>query len=852
MMHKRTLHSLLIVSFIVAFASMAFAADQVIVQDKAGLPRCIAQTATVTANIDAPISALEVVLNVSNMTTISGVSVTWNLPAGILTDQFIDLTDYPLIRFAAMSTGPATEYYSAGLAKPVATINYTTADVCTGSVDIVGAVWPSAPPLGVIQTQFVDAGTGDIRPVTVETGTIAVANQLPTIAEVTGGPFEVLHGTLFTKNLSATDADMANGCETQTFFLQTGPVGMTVVGNVLSWTPTGAQVCEFAGDIIVGVRDKCNAQDLSLGFQVCVTNNPPAFTVVPPALTTISYGQVFTFDLDAVDPDPGPYGPIYHLGAGAPAGMTIDNATGVVSWDTGDELPFGGLFNIMATVTDNANLCACAPDNTDTVLFSVKVLLLQVLIDKIEGANVGQPTVVSVRVSPETVFDTPIGGFDFLIQYDNSALVFQYASEGAFIENCEWEYFTYRYGANGNCGAGACPSGVVRVVALGETSGGNIAHHPICNNILANDELFQLHFLVVNDATLECQMAAIRFVWYDCADNGISSADGAILYISQYVWDFAGFVGGDPIFNDVTGMDNTLPTMTGAPSPECDVVGQKGAPWRLVHFNNGGVDIICADSIDAVGDINLNNIAYEIADAVMFTNYFVSGLSAFNPHQFGSIAASDTNKDGITLSVADLVYLIRVIVGDALPYDKISPVVARVTVDKSGVYSVDQSMGAAYIVMAGNVTPSLLAPGMEMKYAFNGQNTNILVFSLEGNNFSGNFLSAQGEVVSSEFAAFNGAPVVADVMPADFQLHQNYPNPFNPVTTIKVEIPVKGAEWKLNVYNVTGQLVQSFSGVASTGFETVTWDASGVSSGVYFYKLTSGDFSATKKAVLLK
>jgi hypothetical protein len=51
---------------------------------------------------------------------------------------------------------------------------------------------------------------------------------------------------------------------------------------------------------------------------------------------------------------------------------------------------------------------------------------------------------------------------------------------------------------------------------------------------------------------------------------------------------------------------------------------------------------------------------------------------------------------------------------------------------------------------------------------------------------------------------------------------------------------------------VTGQLVQSFNGVSSTGFETVTWDASGVSSGVYFYKLTSGDFSATKKAVLLK
>jgi hypothetical protein len=146
---------------------------------------------------------------------------------------------------------------------------------------------------------------------------------------------------------------------------------------------------------------------------------------------------------------------------------------------------------------------------------------------------------------------------------------------------------------------------------------------------------------------------------------------------------------------------------------------------------------------------------------------------------------------------------------------------------------------------------------MAMQYGFDGQNTNILIHqdynnASSRNSFTGAFLEVGGPVVSTEFAAFNGAPVIADVMPADFQLHQNYPNPFNPVTNIKVEIPVKGAEWKLNIYNVTGQLVQSFNGVSSTGFEEVAWDASGVSSGVYFYKLTSGDFSATKKAVLLK
>lgn len=251
-----------------------------------------------------------------------------------------------------------------------------------------------------------------------------------------------------------------------------------------------------------------------------------------------------------------------------------------------------------------------------------------------------------------------------------------------------------------------------------------------------------------------------------------------------------------------------------------------------------------------IGDINCNRIPWEIADAVMFSNYFVNGLAAFESHAGESIAASDVNRDHRPLKVADFQYLIRVIIGDALPYDHLFPVVARVTVG-NGLFHVDRQMGAAYIVMAGDATPALLAGNMDMKYAFNGQNTNILVYSLDGNSFSGDFLQADGDVLSTEFAAANGAPVNADVMPANFELHQNYPNPFNPSTTIKIDIPDRGVEWKLNIYNVTGQLVQNFSGV-STGFDVVTWDASNVSSGVYFYKVTAGDYSATKKAVLLK
>jgi hypothetical protein len=88
-------------------------------------------------------------------------------------------------------------------------------------------------------------------------------------------------------------------------------------------------------------------------------------------------------------------------------------------------------------------------------------------------------------------------------------------------------------------------------------------------------------------------------------------------------------------------------------------------------------------------------------------------------------------------------------------------------------------------------------------------------------------------------------------------LSQNYPNPFNPTTTIDYTLRDR-TQVKLNIYNVAGQLVRSLvNDVKTSGAHTVTWDGRNnagqtVSSGVYFYKLTSKDFVQTKKMVLLK
>jgi hypothetical protein len=86
----------------------------------------------------------------------------------------------------------------------------------------------------------------------------------------------------------------------------------------------------------------------------------------------------------------------------------------------------------------------------------------------------------------------------------------------------------------------------------------------------------------------------------------------------------------------------------------------------------------------------------------MFSNYFVTGLSAFGSHVNGSVAASDANHDGLTLSVADLVYVIRVIVGDAMAYAKELPTTAVTGYSVTdGVVSVSDNVdisGAALVV----------------------------------------------------------------------------------------------------------------------------------------------------------
>ncbi len=93
---------------------------------------------------------------------------------------------------------------------------------------------------------------------------------------------------------------------------------------------------------------------------------------------------------------------------------------------------------------------------------------------------------------------------------------------------------------------------------------------------------------------------------------------------------------------------------------------------------------------------------------------------------------------------------------------------------------------------------------------------------------------------------------VSDVVPAEYALNQNYPNPFNPVTTIAYRIP-ENTGVQLNVYDMSGRRVRTLvNEYANAGSYEVSFDASGLPSGVYFYRLDAGSHSTVKKMVLMK
>jgi hypothetical protein len=248
-----------------------------------------------------------------------------------------------------------------------------------------------------------------------------------------------------------------------------------------------------------------------------------------------------------------------------------------------------------------------------------------------------------------------IGGFDFLIGYDSQILTFLAADPGEGISDCGWEYFTYRSSLNSDC-TDSCPPALVRLVGFADINNGS--PQPGCFTPRNESRLAYMTFKVSPSAILN-EHSLLSFYWKDCGDNVISSASGDSLLFASSVYPFWG--------TPPLPTPGALPSLNG--TPETCITAHGRIAMRGFDYYNGVVFV--RPPVTTLGDLNLNGISNEIADLVIFWNYYYLGMSAFTSTFWREqIWQTDVNGDGATLTFRDLVFLYRIIMGDALPVPK--------------------------------------------------------------------------------------------------------------------------------------------------------------------------------------
>jgi len=118
--------------------------------------------------------------------------------------------------------------------------------------------------------------------------------------------------------------------------------------------------------------------------------------------------------------------------------------------------------------------------------------------------------------------------------------------------------------------------------------------------------------------------------------------------------------------------------------------------------------------------------------------------------------------------------------------------------------------------------------------------------------YTGFALGYNGTVLKTTDGGLTFVHIGSNESPSEFHIEQNYPNPFNPVTKIDFSIPVN-ENVKIEIFDAAGKLIEILTDKEfNAGFHSIEWVGSNFSSGIYFYRISSKQFTETKKMILLK
>ncbi len=417
-----------------------------------------------------------------------------------------------------------------------------------------------------------------------------------------------------------------------------------------------------------------------------------------------------------------------------------------------------------------------------------------------------------------------ISGFDLLLHYDASALDLLNVTRSN-TRTFNWEFFSFQENFQNI-------SGDLKLTGFADIPNLNLIP-PISPG---QGPILNLIFQINSDPGFAGFSIPVDFKFNDSTDNTLSDASGNLIYQSE------------------------------------------------IAYGKGYVNILRTQLL--IGDINLNGIPFDIGDAVRFANFLLDPVRyPFNSQQY---ANSDVNQDGYPATIADLVYLIRIIEEGPSSAGKIFEINAEVDFriqkqeDRYYFYTQTQNnLGGILMTFTHSPasTVSVEFPekleSLKKVYKDEGGLTRVLIYSMEGKSISAgeNLLftvQTESENLNVKQAEFSndlgnllkgredkGTAVTRSAIPDKFTLEQNYPNPFNLETNISYSLKEEAAV-SLKIYNIRGQLVKTLVQERKpAGFYTVGWNGTNqngetVASGVYLYRLNVGEENFTKKMSLLK
>ena len=262
-------------------------------------------------------------------------------------------------------------------------------------------------------------------------------------------------------------------------------------------------------------------------------------------------------------------------------------------------------------------------------------------------------------------------------------------------------------------------------------------------------------------------------------------------------------------------------------------------------FTLNSVQVVAAD-VDGNGEV-------QAADASLILQYVVGKIDQF-PAESGSAVASKTATGSLAWGDAQFAedgQTVAVPVSLTGANGNVTAAQFTVQYDPSMV-SFDEFEGAApssWQVATNNQSRSgLLKVAMAGADAISSGELATLRFKLNGNEAA--TLSGSGVINAEATSSFGTAQL--DQAPSSITLEANYPNPFKGSTTITYGLPSDG-QVTIEVYSITGQKVATLvNRDQSAGTHKVSFDASGLASGMYMYRLTAGDVTKTGRMTVVK